>query len=156
MFIQPGDVAGAHHDVGHADGLGPEHSDDSISEEEEDEHDHGGHPFEDDEAALLEDELHMMEQELNGQPQEVGDAGSWAVLFSEVHWWVTIVHSASLYFAYQVVGIAVAAQQGCEAGLVVSGRGHITVCCVQCCSAACSTFRRWPRRSSFAQVAAWL
>jgi hypothetical protein len=73
VFIQPGDVAGAHHDVGHADGLGPEHSDDSISEEE-DEQDHGGHPFEDDEAALLEDELHMMEQELAGQPQEVRQA----------------------------------------------------------------------------------
>lgn len=72
MFIQPGDVAGAHQVGGHADGLGPDHSDDSITEEEDDEHDHGhAHAFDEHEAALLEDELHMMEQELNGQPQEV-------------------------------------------------------------------------------------
>lgn len=68
MFIQPGDVAGALPVGDHGD---HEHSDGSISDEEDD-HDHAAHAYEDDEeAALLEDELHMMEQELNGQPQEV-------------------------------------------------------------------------------------
>lgn len=66
MFIQPGDVAGAHPVDAH------EHSDGSITDEEDEDHEHDGHAYdEDEEAALLEDELHMMEQELNGQPQEV-------------------------------------------------------------------------------------
>lgn len=71
MFIAPGDVAGAHDVGGHVDAMGHEqHSDDSITDEEDEEHGHE-HAFED-EAALLEDELHMMEQEFHAQPQEVG------------------------------------------------------------------------------------
>jgi hypothetical protein len=66
VFIQPGDVAGAHPVDAH------EHSDGSITDEEDEDQEHDGHAYdEDEEAALLEDELHMMEQELNGQPQEV-------------------------------------------------------------------------------------
>lgn len=78
MFIQPGDIAGAHQ--AHGDGPHSDDDDDSLSEEEDDDddvdvdgaHHHHHHAFaNDEEAALLEDELHMMEQELAGEPQEV-------------------------------------------------------------------------------------
>lgn len=46
---------------------------DEDDEDDEEGGGHGGHhhAFEDEEAALLEDELHMMQQGLNGAPQEV-------------------------------------------------------------------------------------
>jgi len=71
VFIEPADVAGAHADVGGDADMG-DHSDDSITDEEDD-HDHGAHDYDvEEEAALLEDELHRIQQQLDGQPQEVG------------------------------------------------------------------------------------
>lgn len=72
VFIEPGDVAGAHQAVGDVDDGMDGPSDDSITDEDDDQG-HDPHDYADDEeeAALLEDELHMMQQQLDGQPQEV-------------------------------------------------------------------------------------
>ena len=79
MFIEPGDVAGAHQAMDHhGDHMG-DHSDGSVTDEDDDDDDdddddegHEAHGFDvDEEAAFVEDELRLMQEQLDAQPQEV-------------------------------------------------------------------------------------